>query len=275
MTRTGRMLGHRFGFTLVELLVVITIIGILMSIIVPAVNGARESGRRSACSNNLHQIGTALQAYHEAEGNFPPGGIELRIGYFSQEDDPPRQIAWSAFLLPHLEQTNLYKKIDFQRGYDDSANAEAASVVLPFYLCPSAGEPGRQHEGRGAIDYGGIFGERITSPNNPPKGTMLYDKTISTAHIHDGTSTTLIVSEDSNWADGQWINGRNVFDQAYAINYVPPGGALENEIRSNHPGGACAVYCDGHVAFLKETVENEVLAAICTRAGGEVNDVAE
>jgi len=96
---------------------------------------------------------------------------------------------------------------------------------------------------------------------------MLYTRAISIADIRDGTSNTLIVSEDSAWGDGQWINGLNVFDQAYPINRAP---AFENDIRSEHPGGAFGLFCDGSVRFLTETMELETLAAICTRAGGEV-----
>ena len=121
-------------------------------------------------------------------------------------------------------------------------------------------------------DYGGIYGERITSPNNPPKGMMLYNEALSARDATDGTSHTLIISEDSDWRDMQWINGRNVFDQAYAINARPSAARpMENEIRSKHPGGANGLFCDGGVRFLSEQMELAVVAAICTRAGGEVN----
>ena len=100
---------------------------------------------------------------------------------------------------------------------------------------------------------------------------MLYEQAIRIAQIRDGTSTTLIVSEDSAWADGQWINGMNIFDQAYAINYEPPPGTYkENEIRSEHTGGANGLFCDGSVRFLTEQMDLKTLAAICTRAGGEI-----
>jgi prepilin-type processing-associated H-X9-DG protein len=121
-------------------------------------------------------------------------------------------------------------------------------------------------DGRGPSDYGGIFGERISSPNNPPKGVMLYDVSIPLVLIRDGASHTLIVAEDSMWPDGQWINGRNIFDQAYAINAAPP---VENDIRSQHPGGAHALLADGSARFFAESLELNVLAALCTRAGGE------
>ena len=96
---------------------------------------------------------------------------------------------------------------------------------------------------------------------------MLIDQVVRIRDITDGTSNTLIVSEDSMSPDAQWINGRNIFDQAFPINQAP---GFENDIRSEHPQGANGVFCDGSVRFLNEAIDNETLAAICTRALGEV-----
>jgi prepilin-type processing-associated H-X9-DG protein len=137
---------------------------------------------------------------------------------------------------------------------------------LPVYLCPSARRDSPLVEGRGACDYGGIYGERITSPNQPPKGAMVYDRAYGAADIPDGTATTILVGEDSQWVDGQWINGRNLFDQAFAINAAPP---FENDLRSDHPGGVQVAFGDGSARFLRETLDLRTLAALCTRAGGE------
>jgi len=261
----------RCGFTLVELLVVIAIIGLLTSLLLPAVQAAREAARRSACTNNLRQIGIGLHNYHQALGCFPPGGIEHRSMINPKTGKPygmaGRQLAWSLFLLPYVEQEPLYRKVNTNKPFDAPENAEAAATILPLYICPSATTQRQLRQGRGPCDYGGIYGERITSPNNPPKGAMLYDRALTVADIADGTSNTLIVSEDSDFRDGQWINGLNVFDQAYAINRAP---AFENDIRSKHPGGANGLFTDASVRFLKETMDLTVLAAICTRAGGEV-----
>jgi len=257
--------GAPAGFTLVELLVVVTIIGALIGLLVPAVQAARESSRRTACANNLRQIGLALQSYHEAHQSFPPGGIEL-----ASRKRGGRQFAWCAFLLPQLDQMALYQAIDFERPYYDPENRTAAATPLPVFLCPSAsGASDRLADGLGATDYGGIFGERITGPNEPPKGVMLYDRAISLAQVRDGASNTLVVSEDSEWQKAQWINATNVFDQAFAINQAP---SFETDIRSRHPGGANGVFCDGSVRFLAESIDLSTLAALCTRDGGEVVD---
>jgi prepilin-type N-terminal cleavage/methylation domain-containing protein/prepilin-type processing-associated H-X9-DG protein len=252
---------HR-GFTLVELLVVIAIIGILVALLLPAIQAAREAARRSQCSNHLHQIGIALHNYHAVHRCFPPGGLEPRPFW-----PMGRQFAWSALILPQMEQVALASQIDFTKPFDDPINAAPAAVVLPAYLCPSTPRSTQLHLGRGACDYGGIYGERITGPNNPPKGVMLYDRVVRIGDILDGTSTTLAISEDSNFVDGQWINGRNVFDQAFGINQAPD---FENDIRSLHPGGANGLFADGSARFLNESMDLATLAAICTRSEGEV-----
>ena len=253
------------GFTLVELLVVIAIIGILIGMLLPAVQAVREAARRTQCANNLKQIGLALQNHHAAKQEFPVGTVEWRP--FPGTDASKRQLAWSAFLLPYLEQGNVYEQLDFQQAFDAADNQAGASTVLSVFLCSSSVRKSDQSEGRGACDYGGIYGERISSPNNPPKGVMLIDQAISIRDIKDGTSHTLIVAEDSKSPDGQWINGRNIFDQAFPINQAP---AFENDIRSEHSAGANGAFCDGSVRFLNESMDNQSLAAICTRALGEV-----
>ncbi len=259
------------GFTLVELLVVIAVIGVLIGLLLPAVQAAREAARRMSCLNNLRQMGIAMHSHHTAHGAFPPGGIEHRwmINPETGKRYGPagRQLAWSVYLLPYLEQEALYRQLNLEKAFDAPENSEAAATVLSVYICPSAPGGSDLVQGRGPCHYGGIYGERITSPNNPPKGVMLYNRAISIAEITDGTSNTLAISEDSDHSDGQWINGLNVFDQAYGINQAP---AFENDIRSKHPGGANGLFCDGSARFLAETMELEIVAWICDRASGKV-----
>ncbi len=251
------------GISLVELLMVIALVGVLLAVLLPAVQAAREAARRTSCLNNLRQMGLALQAYHGALGSFPVGCLEFRA---LPSQTARRQLAWSALLLPYLEQTALAGRLDFGQAFDSPRNATAAATVLPIYLCPSTPRQNLLANGRGPCDYGGMFGERITGPNKPPKGVMLYEAAIALRRITDGASHTIAVGEDSRFQDGQWINGRNVFDQAFGVNLAPP---FENDMRSEHPLGVDVLLADGSARFLHNSLELPVLAALCTRAGGE------
>ena len=248
------------AFTLVELLATMAIVALLVALLLPSVQAARSASRKTTCMNNLRQIGTALLLHHDAFGAFPAGGMEWR---------PPgnrvnRQLAWSAFLLPFLDERAIYAELNFDLPFDAAENAAPASVIVPTYVCPTSTRGATLVAGRGPCDYGGIFGERITGPNQPPKGAMIYDRAFRLSEFVDGASQTLIVGEDTHWSEGQWINGRNVFDQAYPVNAAPP---FENDLRSDHVGGAYGVLADAAVRWLADDTDELALAALCTRAG--------
>lgn len=253
----------RPAFTLVELLVVIAIIGILIGMLLPAVQSVREAARRTTCQNNLRQINIALQSYHASFEEFPVGAIEWRDG----SDPSQRQLAWNCHLLPFLEHNNVYQRLDLTTPFDSPENSSAGATIIDVFICPSGQRGTAPVNGLGPTDYGGIYGERINSPNTPPKGMMVHDTPIRIADVSDGTTYTLIVAEDTGWGDGQWINGRNIFDQAFAINNAP---FFENDIRSEHPEGANTARVDGSVHFIPETIDLKTLGGLCTRAGGEV-----
>ena len=220
----------RRAFSLVELLVVIAIIAILIGLLLPAVQRAREAASATACRNHLRQIGLALLQHHDVRGRFPAGCIEWR----PTAAGPQRQLAWNACILAYLEQPAIADRLDLSKPFDHADNAVAAAMIVPSFICPSNRRPTPLVQGRGPTDYGGMFGERIISPNNPPKGILIHDACFGISDVSDGTSCTIIVGEDSRSTDGQWINGRNLFDQAFAINQGP---AFENDLRSDHPGG--------------------------------------
>jgi prepilin-type N-terminal cleavage/methylation domain-containing protein/prepilin-type processing-associated H-X9-DG protein len=264
------------AMTLVELLVVIAIIGVLVAILLPGVQAAREASRRAACQNNLRQIGIALHAYHAAHGYFPVGCIDKRV---PKTNPNGRQLAWSATLLPELEEPSLFQQVDFNSPYDSTVNSAAAATIVSVFLCPStiraaagreravvldpalANSPTAYHGA--ATDYGGIYGAAQLMPS--ANGVFLYDRAVKIADITDGTSHTLAIAEDTGrgWThDGEWINGENIYDVSNPINTQQ-----HNEIWSDHPGGAMALWCDGSTSLLNETMELAVLRPICTRAG--------
>jgi prepilin-type processing-associated H-X9-DG protein len=253
---------RRSAFTLIELLVISAVLAVLLGLLLPAVQKVREAANRTRCTNNLRQIGIALHHYHDVYHTFPPGGIEWR----PPGNSTKRQLAWCVFLLPYLEQDNLYRSLKLNKPFDSPDNAHSAAAILAVFLCPSKQRTDYRFEGRGLCDYGGIFGQALFGNNNPPNGTMLFDKPIRIPMITDGTSHTVMISEDTQRDDGQWIDAMNLFDVAFPINRGP---FYDPDIHSEHPGGANGLFADGSVRFLRETMAMSVLAAIVTRAGGE------
>lgn len=267
----------RAAATLVELLVVVAIIGLLVALVLPAIQSARESARRVQCQNNLRQVGIALQAYHVAHRQLPVGCVEKR----TNSKPNGRQHAWSSAILPHLEETSLWNQIDFSAAYDAAVNRAAAVQLVRTFVCPSVARQAPGREGylvadpvawadasgyRGAaIDYGGIYGAGQTSPS--ANGVFLYDRSVKLSDVTDGTSHTLAVAEDSGrgWHQhGEWINGENIYDVGGPINRQQ-----DNEIWSDHTGGAMMAWCDGSVSFVSEQTDMAVVRAWCTRAKGE------
>lgn len=250
--------------TLVELLVVVAIVAALVAILLPAVQSAREAARRTSCANNLRHIGCALHGHLLAKRRFPVGCTEWKA---PGDTSARRCLAWSARILPWLEQQTVADRLDFNRAYDQPVNAVVAATTISLFLCPSAERTSPLVGGLAASDYGGLCGERITSPNSPEKGALVHDRALRETDFPDGLSKTVFVGECSagTWTDGQWINGRNLYDQAYAVNWP----TWEDEIRSRHPGGACGLAGDGAVHFIAESMQPRVLAAACTRAGQE------
>ena len=212
------------GFTLVELLVVIAILGILIGLLLPAVQAARESSRRAACLNNLRQIGLAIHNYESTSKRFPPGKK-----WFLPHTDPNSQsFAWSCLILSHMEQQPLLQQLDFTRRLADPANIQVTTTLIPMYLCPSASRleehrspegrlvnlSGQAVEGMACIDYLGVSGPQreTTNPQDgevygPQRGVLLGTKglpdedmlleppKVTTQRITDGLSNTIMIVE--------------------------------------------------------------------------------
>src|ERR1700719_5260354 len=130
----------RRGFTLIELLVVIAIIAVLIGLLLPAVQKFRESANRMSCTNNLKQIGLALHSYHDSRGFFPPGYVDGNTDPNSTPDnDVGPGWGWASFLLPFLEQDNVYNQINFKVGVGTGSNIAVSQWPLKVFQCPSDG----------------------------------------------------------------------------------------------------------------------------------------
>jgi prepilin-type N-terminal cleavage/methylation domain-containing protein/prepilin-type processing-associated H-X9-DG protein len=280
------------AFTLVELLVVIAIIGVLAGLLLPAIQAAREAARRAQCQQNLHEIGTAILNYESQHRELPVGCI----GYTAQTVDGVRQpkllISWNVQLLPFLEQRSLGEQYHFDLPSTDPLNHELGATVLAIFLCPSTPSetlisPSGNWRGQAYTDYAGIYGVEgpgrdhpdFGNPDlpDPPKqtlrddslGVMLYDEPVTLQQIPDGTAQTVVVAEAiaRRVTTMEWASGHNILAQFQDIPINGDKGF--DEIGSPHPGGALVAFCDGHVTFLSEELEQEALNALLTRQGGE------
>jgi prepilin-type N-terminal cleavage/methylation domain-containing protein len=188
------MSAKRPGFTLVELLVVIAIIGILVSLLLPAVQAAREAARRSQCSNNLKQIGLALHNYHDVMGSFPPG----RWG-----GGPGKVYGTHSLMLPFMEQKNVYDIIDFTKTHDHPNNDIPRGTRIPIFLCPSDPQ-GQVPAGWAGNNYHGCEGSLLEKAKSTGANGVFFNKdSIRMADVIDGLSNTACFSERTK---GDWSN---------------------------------------------------------------------
>jgi prepilin-type N-terminal cleavage/methylation domain-containing protein/prepilin-type processing-associated H-X9-DG protein len=295
------------GFTLIELLVVVAIIGVLAGLLLPAVQAARESARKSTCRNNLKQIGLALQAYHAQRGKFPEGArMHARSGQ--------KSIGWHVLVLPHIDQQQLYASIE--PDHEGGARRHAATEIVPGYFCPTAEPPTPQDSDAERANYVGVAGAGLTRMDWPLEeqacglaatdGVLYLQSQVSVTDIGDGSSHTLAVGERMIYnTSEQWTLGALWYKTgasptptsvcvAAAKHVVWPINALESrrvyyvrdldappELRkvlnndlafgSQHPSGANFTMADGSVHFLDESLDLNIYRELATRNGEEAN----
>src|SRR5450432_3612995 len=196
------------GFTLVELLVVIAIIGILVALLLPAIQAAREAARRSQCSNNLKQMGLALLNYHDSKRHFPEG-FSASAPFVDEDTATTPGWCWAAEILPYCEEQALYASIRLDLPIEDPKNMAAIVNVIGPYLCPSdTGHGGdRTHitisDGFGTklIDaapssYTAICGGDESAPSaETGEGIFFRNSHVRLADVTDGSSKTIMVAE--------------------------------------------------------------------------------
>jgi prepilin-type N-terminal cleavage/methylation domain-containing protein/prepilin-type processing-associated H-X9-DG protein len=271
---------HRPGFTLIEVLVAVAVIGILTALLLPAVQSARASARRVTCANQLRQMGLALHLYHDSSLCFPPGSYVMGPSFPMQSG-----WGWGAMILPALEQQALHDQIDFGNGTAVGNNLSLIARSIPLWRCPSEIAPDQIEAF--PLDHAPF---RLASGNYcGSEGVLAAMSRVRIGDIRDGTSRTLMLGERmvQSGDDGTlpftsaWC-GQVAFADVYEYRSVPhlvpsrlhPINVSPSDPRcfgGRHAGGANFVFADGSQRFLNESMDGSVFESLGTASGGETN----
>jgi prepilin-type N-terminal cleavage/methylation domain-containing protein/prepilin-type processing-associated H-X9-DG protein len=292
------------AFTLIELLVVISIIGVLVALLLPAVQAAREAGRRVQCVNNLKQIGLALNQYEGTQQVLPPGYVSA---FDATGTDLGPGWGWAAMILPQIEQAPTFSAVNFSLGVEFPGNRTARLVVMKAFLCPTdrvepswpavdrdamTGAPKREICRVAPSNYVGMSG--FSEPGPEGEGLFFRNSRVAYRDITDGLSQTIAVGERSHllgvatWTGS--VTGALLFDDdgdsigrtdletgpgmvlGHSGEGAGPGAnrSEPNQFYSLHSGrGVNFLFADGHVSYLKSTMNYKAYVALSTRGGGE------
>ncbi len=295
----------RRGFTLLELLVVIAIIAILMGLLLPTVQRVRGAAQQTQCMNNLRQMGIALHQYHNQHGHLPPAYV------FDEVAQPDHRVTrycqpgwgWAAYILPHLEQSAVAEKIQWDKAVEDDLMAEVRAQVVRTYVCPADAYTGvmtvQTMTNQPLCDaatnsYAACFGNIGLIGERPHRGNGIFYRNSRTSmgQIPDGASHTVAVGEraaifcPTPWAgamtDGTARTGPHSPSFYAAIEEAPvmpmartSRYQLNNDYSSPydfyspHPTAGMFLFADGSVRALQFNLSLDVWKAIATRDGGE------
>ncbi len=283
------------GFTLIELLVVSAILAILVALLLPAVQAAREAARKTQCVNNLKQSGIALHNYHETSQCFPPGWIGVTSG--QQDTHGLNGWGWASKLLHRMDQQSLYHQINFKLAVDDPANAGVLKISLPMFRCPSDTSSESwtmNHETTGSpllqlptANYIGSFGtDELDDCESVPvgqrcasNGVFFHNESVRMPSITDGASSTLFVGERktkpaAGW-NSTWVGiiptGEEHFPRILgSADHTPnsPAGHFD-DFSSHHTTGGHFLMVDGRVRMITTNIAENVYKSLATRGGNE------
>ena len=283
----------RTGFTLVELLVVIAIIGVLVALLLPAVQAAREAARRMQCSNNLKQIGLAFHNFHDANKRLPPA---MDYGNTSVRPGTLTGWGWSAYIMPYLEGGAAFDQIDFDKLLFEGNHPELLANPVALALCPSdTVEPVRAHfpgpksipiqaTTSYVVSFGpfGIDGGVYKGYPARGRGCFLYNTGVEFREVTDGLSNTIFAGEvkfiedllieksKTDW-NGFWYGRHTGLLSKGTASYTlslfrsasrrmnVPGNAeivLRTAFFGSHPGGVQFLFGDGAVRYVSEGINH-------------------
>lgn len=288
------------AFTLVELLVVIAIIGVLVALLLPAVQAARESARRMRCSNQLKQMGLAMHNYADTHKAFPIGHM-FRGPFDGNPNDEKggTGFGWGSAILPYIEQGTMYDQFDFRlpiTNTSSSKNLTLAQTHLPMFTCPSDFKPKNWTDGavtnsatssyKGCgTSYDGWQGGAVGATPNRNRFNGMFDRdnrgtSLRFAEIVDGTSNQFMIAEARWKMDANGRNRGRIFgatDQTdgavgasnalllngqWQMNWTAAEGNPQphRTVASNHPAGAMLCLADGSVRFVSENIQHTATA---------------
>jgi prepilin-type N-terminal cleavage/methylation domain-containing protein len=278
-TMNNAIRNRQRAFTLVELLVVITIIGILIALMVPAVMSAREAARRMTCLNNLFRIGVALNNYQSAHDMLPPGTTDKQ----GPVHNTPQgyKMSWTVHVLPYLDEGVVSQHIALSVGACDPKNAAVRAVMLPVFTCPSAdpallGQPP-------ASNYAGCQNDVEAPINADNRGVLFLNSHITRRDVTDGISHTIYLGEkladatDLGWMSGTRATLRNTGSAPGWGQPDPtaPDPAAKNDLwvggfASEHPQISNYLFGDGRTESLSDCIDMKVLQQLGNRADGKL-----
>jgi prepilin-type N-terminal cleavage/methylation domain-containing protein/prepilin-type processing-associated H-X9-DG protein len=285
-----RLASRPRGFTLIELLVVIAIMGILIALLLPAVQRAREAARRIQCVNNLKQMALALHGYHDTRGVLP-------LGYIFAPGFTTGGFGWAAMILPGMEQTPLFNAANFDLPLWSDANLTVATSAPNVYLCPSDETSAGRFLERvpfkfAMASYVANFGARemddvpedrggLFSRNSRTRFSEVTDglsQTLAVGERHNGKFATVIGSAGHVTAETAWAGAiMEGYSDAHGHTTLfetghPPTSPMltDRDAASRHDGGTNFAFGDGSVRFLKNSIDPGIYRALGTKAGCEV-----
>ncbi|WP_254512601.1 DUF1559 domain-containing protein [Anatilimnocola floriformis] len=277
---------NRRAFTLIELLVVIAIIGVLIALLLPAVQAAREAARRTSCLNNVTQLGLAVHNFEFHFEKLPPGTVN--------DEGPVRNeakgthVSWIVKILPYLEQRALAKRFHEADGAYADVNAPVRGAQIRVLQCASDGVPMTNQAGTIArSNYAGCHHDAEAPIDKDNRGLLFLNSQVRHSQIFDGSSSTLLIGEMLDSPDGLgWVSGtratlRNTGALETGEAYLAAGNSLGGDKQklgplyvggfgSYHPGGVNIGLADGCTRFLSLQIDPQTLRQLGNRADGEI-----